>query len=102
MRLTRYAMYENIKKVIPLPLQGHILGISGLENFLPLVDQSKSTVVVTAYPKYDIHDLPFENEAFDYVISDQVLEHVENPLLAFKEASRVLKRGGLPYTPHAL
>lgn len=37
---------------------------------------------------------PYQDEAFDIVISNQVLEHVDEPLVFFKQAARVLKRGG--------
>lgn len=39
--------------------------------------------------------LPTENQTFDCVLSSQVLEHVENPLLYLAEAYRVLKEDGL-------
>lgn len=39
-------------------------------------------------------DLPFPEESFDYVISLQVLEHVEDPGPLLKEMYRVLKPGG--------
>jgi len=38
--------------------------------------------------------LPFEDESFDLIICDWVLEHVENPTRFFKEVDRVLKPGG--------
>lgn len=38
--------------------------------------------------------LPFENETFDLVIANHVLEHVPNWFESFKEMARVLKRGG--------
>ena len=46
------------------------------------------------------HDLnvlpyPFEDNSFDYVISDQVLEHITMPEQAIKEALRVLKPNGI-------
>lgn len=37
--------------------------------------------------------LPFEDKEFDYVICNQVLEHVEDPISFVKELSRVAKRG---------
>lgn len=36
----------------------------------------------------------FEDNKFDLVISDNVLEHVENPSSFLKEINRVLKEGG--------
>ena len=38
--------------------------------------------------------LPFADEFFDYVISLQVLEHVQNPAEVLREIFRVLRRGG--------
>lgn len=43
----------------------------------------------------DAHALPFRDESFDFVISFAVLEHLRSPLVAMREAVRVLKPGGL-------
>ncbi|TAL49399.1 SAM-dependent methyltransferase [Patescibacteria group bacterium] len=42
----------------------------------------------------DIHNLPFPDNSQDAIICIAVLEHVENPILAFREIHRVLKSGG--------
>jgi len=42
----------------------------------------------------DIHDLPFDDTTQDAIICIAVLEHVENPIKAFEEMYRVLKKGG--------
>ena len=42
----------------------------------------------------DIHDLPFEDESFDFVLCTEVLEHVEDPQKAITELYRVLRPGG--------
>ena len=39
-------------------------------------------------------DLPFEDESFDVVVMDAVLEHIPNVGAAFAETARILKRGG--------
>lgn len=44
--------------------------------------------------RMDGEKLQFENENFDYVFSWGVLHHSNNPPLAFKELSRVLKSSG--------
>ncbi len=42
----------------------------------------------------DVGNLPFEDNVFDVVFSDNVLEHLEHPLEVFNEVYRVLKPGG--------
>lgn len=42
----------------------------------------------------DIHHLPFQDEQFDLVISNLVLEFVEDPGRAISESLRILKKGG--------
>ena len=42
----------------------------------------------------DIHHLPFNNETFDLVVSNIVLEFVNEPDQVILEALRVLKKGG--------
>jgi SAM-dependent methyltransferase len=42
----------------------------------------------------DAHDLPFEDESFDLVVSSDSLEHFHDPLTALREAQRVLRSDG--------
>lgn len=44
--------------------------------------------------KADIQDLPFENNSFDVVFCNHVLEHVEDDKKAMDELFRVMKPGG--------
>ena len=94
MHLTRYAMYRGIAAAIPQPMKGKILGVSGIDNFHPLMDPT-AAVTDIQYPESDIHDLKFGDETFDWVITDQVLEHVLDPKLAIQETFRVLKKDGI-------
>jgi len=45
----------------------------------------------------DVHELPFENNSIDSIICIAVLEHVEDPIKAWKEIQRVLKPGGYTF-----
>jgi SAM-dependent methyltransferase len=45
----------------------------------------------------DAHDIPFEDETFDGVIVQAVLEHVVDPYRCVEEIYRVLKQSGLVY-----
>ena len=54
-------------------------------------DLTKSVEYVVA----DAFTLPFEDQSFDVVTAMDFLEHIENPGLAIKEFSRVIRPGGV-------
>lgn len=95
MNLTRFAMYRDIRANLSAPLQGRILGISGIDNFRSMIDLERCEIVDAQYPAVDMQELPFGDETFDCVISDQVLEHLTDPKRAIAEGFRVLKRDGI-------
>jgi SAM-dependent methyltransferase len=43
---------------------------------------------------YDIQELKFEDESFDIIVCNAILEHVEDPQKALSELCRVLKKEG--------
>lgn len=95
MHLTRYTMYRQIREALQGRLQGRILRISGIASFEQFIDRRHAEVVKAAYPEVDMQRLPFADEEFDAVISDQVIAHLEDPRRALSEAFRILKKGGL-------
>src|SRR5690606_8662752 len=50
--------------------------------------------MIDGYRNEDLEKQTFEDETFDIVISQDVMEHVYNPDKAFQEIQRTLKRGG--------
>jgi SAM-dependent methyltransferase len=75
-------------------------GIHALKNHLPAdavlvesdVAHGPNTNIII-----DAHQIPFQDQCFDLVIAQAVLEHVLDPFLCVKEIHRVLKPGGMVY-----
>ena len=97
--LTRYCMYKRIEQSLKqnncLPLGKKILGISGISNFYPFIDTAHAELTEVSYPGVDIQNLHYDDNQFDVLISDQVLEHIQDPHRAIKESFRVLKKKGM-------
>lgn len=98
--ITRYRMYERLRSAIDDPSHGSgktILSISHSERLIECLGLQNANVVEANYPDYSATDLSaFSSERFDFVLSDQVLEHVEgSPQAVFDETWRVLKPGGI-------
>lgn len=75
-------------KVVGLDLSDVALEIAR-EN----VQESRASLRVS-FEKGDAEDMPFEDNAFDLVISNNTLHLVENPVNMFDEIQRVLKPQG--------
>lgn len=96
--ITRYAMYKRLQELGPkLPhRRGRVLSISSSANLGDLLGVEATEVVNAEYPDHNMLSLGFPDESFDYVFSDQVLEHVEgDPYKAIEESGRVLRPGGV-------
>ena len=93
---------QGIQKCKILVIGGSIdgSGISELKHNLP-----EGTILVESDVAhgpntniiFDSHQIPFENDAFDLVIIQAVLEHVLDPFKCVAEINRVLKNGGQVY-----
>jgi SAM-dependent methyltransferase len=98
--VTRYTMYRTLSKVLNDPTRGcgkKVLSISHSNNLATHLGIEKAELIEANYPEHSATDLSaFPDGEFDYVISDQVLEHVEgNPQDVFDESLRLLKQGGI-------
>lgn len=74
---------------------------------------SKSTdLSEVEYAYADGRQLPFEDDIYDFVVLNQVIEHVDDRAVLFKQVNRILKPGGtalfsfpnrfFPNKPHGL
>jgi SAM-dependent methyltransferase len=78
-----------------------VLHIAPEQPFLKRFKKMKNLAYTTADlespiadVKMDIRQMPFEDNTFDALICNHVLEHIDNELQATKEIYRVLKPGG--------
>lgn len=70
-------------------LKGKVLEHIGVDIQDGFYDSKHIDLIGSAY------DVPIDNATADAVISSQVIEHLERPLDALKETSRILKPGGI-------
>ena len=103
--ITRKSLYKHISTFAKEFKYGNLLDVGcgtkpykhlfqveqydGLEYWTEEYGSSKNADYI-----YDGHKFPFENNAYDYVISNEVLEHVFNPDEFLSEINRVLKKNG--------
>jgi len=79
---------------------GHIIHqISQICRSAKSINLKDERVVKKGYEfiQVDSEKLPFDNESFDIVITNHVIEHTPNQKLHMEEICRVLKKGGLVY-----
>ena len=94
---SRFFMYQHLQSFAePRDPDSSVLSISHSEHLARILGFDDSQIEDASFPEYSIADLPFENDRFDAIVTDQVLEHVaEGPFLAMQESFRVVKPGGL-------
>jgi SAM-dependent methyltransferase len=81
---------KNWKQIAPkLSMYGLDLSASSIRR---AVDHDRSDV---KFAVASIEAMPFPTAAFDYVVSHEVVEHVETPERALADVFRVLRPGGL-------
>jgi SAM-dependent methyltransferase len=96
--VSRFVMYSTLAEMCRpfVPEVRRCLVISGSGRLAMVLGIPSEALVTAAYPEVDVRSLPYADEEFDAVVSDQVLEHVEAPPLGvIEEAARVVRPGGL-------
>lgn len=69
------------------------INLYGIDMIKAYVDKAEDENIKVG----NVYSIPFEDNSFDIIILDQVLEHLLKPKLAMKEIRRVLDKGGLCY-----
>jgi len=100
--LERHRLIALMLKDYPLQKDLKILCIAPeepLTNFLTNSFHAKITTLDLNRTDVDIQGdicaLPFQNKTFDMIVSNHVLEHVPDDIVAMKELNRVLNPGGI-------
>ncbi len=99
---TRFGMYARLRATVREITGGtdgagrSLLDISGSRRLIEEVGLGAADITEAHYPEHNILSLPMADASFDFVVSDQVLEHIEgDPFVAFRETARVTRPGGL-------
>jgi SAM-dependent methyltransferase len=97
----RFRCYEELKRWLPQQFPEdqpapRIVEFGGsnhvIKSFLPFANYE----VAPNWPEVDVQDLAgYQNDFYDAVVLDHVLEHVQDPWRAVAELRRVLKPGGV-------
>lgn len=97
----RYYMYTQLMNFIDKEFHDKkytapkIIELGGSNTLIQHMFNSEGYSVAPNYPEVDVTDLKnYADNTYDFVIMDQVLEHVSNPYKAVSEAHRILKKGG--------
>ena len=96
-QITRLCMYKTLAdRLAPLDGPGRrCLCISASQALARVLGLRQAALQEAAYPAANLLDLPYPDGSFDFLVSDQVLEHVEgDPFRAVAESLRVLRPGG--------
>lgn len=77
-------------RILQMNFRGVVAKVCGIDldprvTTNPLLDEAKLT---------DGSHIPYPDESFDIVVADNVVEHIADPAVVFREVGRVLKPGG--------
>jgi SAM-dependent methyltransferase len=74
---------------------GRDLALFGIDSYEPHIASASGHNIAVAQLNIEHDALPFDDEYFDVVIANQILEHTKEIFFIFSEVSRVLKKGGI-------
>lgn len=75
-------------------IKGREVILYGVDGYEPHVQQGASKKINTCLLDIESERLPFEDQFFDIVVANQVIEHTKDIFWIFSEISRVIKPGG--------
>ncbi len=81
--------------IFTAPVVEHGSRVTGLDLSLPMLERARTRLPDQSFLAADIRALPFQDEAFDKVVSVTALEFIENGRQALAELFRVTRPGGL-------
>jgi SAM-dependent methyltransferase len=95
--ITRFSLYRRLEgRLAPAPEAARVLSVGHSVGLCRVLGLGGLETLEANYPDRSLLDLPFEDETFDFVVSEDVLDHVEgDPRQAVEESLRVLKGGGI-------
>jgi SAM-dependent methyltransferase len=93
---SRFSMYRGITEACRgVKFEGPALSISHSRHLLPFMGAAITEISDANYPEVNILNLPYADDSFGLVVSDQVFEHIHGlPSVAMKETLRVTRPGG--------
>jgi SAM-dependent methyltransferase len=95
--VTRFWYYRHLLKYQNVRAdEAKVLAVSGSERLAQIFGYSNHQIERVDYPQHDLLSLGFDDNTFDALFADQVIEHVAgDPFTAFSESFRVVKPGGI-------
>jgi len=96
---TRYFPYIDIREFIQQEtsnkLNPKIIEFGGSNGRIKSMFNCKDYEVAPNYPKVNVEDLSsYQDSSYDYVVLDNVLEHVKDPITAIKNIHQILRKDG--------
>jgi SAM-dependent methyltransferase len=93
-----------ILHIAPEPALAPYLQKLAPENYVAGVKYHEGFYYSKNIKLFDIKDIPYDNDSFDLILCNHVMEHIDNDSKAMQELSRVLAPGGkailqVPWSP---